>query len=31
MQLVPLYTSATFYDKQWAATWEGKERPSDKK
>ena len=24
-----LADEATFYDKQWNATWEGKERPSD--
>ena len=26
-----LADEATFYDKQWNATWEGKERPSDNK
>ena len=24
-----LVDEATFYDKQWNATWEGQERPSD--
>lgn len=26
-----LLNEATFYDKQWNATWEGVERPSEKK
>lgn len=25
-----LIDEATFYDRQWSATWEGQERPSDK-
>jgi hypothetical protein len=24
------HTQATFYDKQWSATWDGVQRPSEK-